>query len=190
MTISTEPWASQATTTNHQLLHLPLPILAALADGDLPSAQDHIPTTTTTTTTTTIQLTPYLIGPECRHVWHMRGTQIKADPLEAPWVARLVLADSTVVGRAGFHGQPDDDGVVEIGYAIDPLHRRRGHASAAVRIMLDVARGLQRVKVVRAAVGVGNYASRKLLDQSGFRKVGEQWDEVDGLEDVLELSVA
>lgn len=182
MTISTEPWTSQATTTNHQLLHLPLPILAALADGDLPSAQDHLPTT--------IQLTPYLIGPECRHVWHMRGAQIKADPLEAPWVARLVLAESMVVGRAGFHGQPDDDGVVEIGYAIDPLHRRRGHASAAVRIMLDVARGLPRVKVVRAAVGVGNYASRRLLDQFGFRKVGEQWDEVDGLEDVLELSVS
>jgi nucleoside 2-deoxyribosyltransferase len=49
----------------------------------------------------------------------MRGEQITSDPLDAPWVARLVVADTIVVGRAGFHGQPDEGGVVEIGYAID-----------------------------------------------------------------------
>jgi RimJ/RimL family protein N-acetyltransferase len=59
-----------------------------------------------------------------------------------------------------------------------------------VRIMLDVARGDPRVKVVRAAVRLDNSASRALLDQFGFLKVGEQWDDVDGLEDVLELSVS
>jgi ribosomal-protein-alanine N-acetyltransferase len=29
------------------------------------------------------------------------------------------------VGRAGFHGPPDADGMVEVGYAVDPAFRRR-----------------------------------------------------------------
>jgi hypothetical protein len=32
-----------------------------------------------------------------------------------------------------------------------------------------------------------NVASRRLLDQYGFRAVGEQWDEVDGQENILEV---
>lgn len=94
-----------------------------------------------------------------------------------------------MVGRAGYHGPPDEAGMVEIGYSIDPLHRRRGHARGALLILLATAKTHPGVAVVRATVRPDNFASRRLLDQYGFREVGEQWDDDDGLETILEAPV-
>jgi RimJ/RimL family protein N-acetyltransferase len=79
--------------------------------------------------------------------------------------------------------------MVEVGYAIEPAERRKGHAKAALGILLDVTRRDERVKTVRASVGTQNVASRALVDSMGFKEVGEQWDDEDGLEVVLEIAV-
>ncbi|WP_394771571.1 GNAT family N-acetyltransferase [Lacisediminihabitans sp.] len=71
-------------------------------------------------------------------------------------------------------------------YRIDPAHRRRGYARSALEILLATARADSRVSVVRATVSPDNTASRALIDQYGFREVGEQWDDEDGLEVILE----
>jgi [ribosomal protein S5]-alanine N-acetyltransferase len=106
-------------------------------------------------------------------------------------VTRL-LVDSetgTAVGRAGFHGAPNQAGMVGIGYSIDPLCRRQGHARAALRILLEVSAGDPPVNVVRASVKPDNLASRALVDQHGFCVVGEQWNDEHGLQVVLEIPV-
>lgn len=183
MTITGEPWTSSAPdATGRQLVQIPLPVIDALGDGDLNSARSLF----------TQALTPYLVGDECRSVWRRRSAQIKDDPQDALWVTRLVIDSETgaVLGRAGYHGQPNHDGMVEVGYAIDPLYRRQGHARAALKILLDVGANNPHVKVVRATVRPDNLPSKKLLDQCGFREVGEQWDEEDGLEIILEVSVS
>ena len=183
MTVTSAPWTSPAPNAKGRvLIQLPLPVLDALGSGDLQSASS----------LSDQNLTPYLISPECRSVWAMRSTQIKLDAIDAPWVTRLLVNTETgaVVGRAGFHGQPNQDGMVEIGYSIDPAHRRQGHARAALEILLKVVREDDRVRTMRASVRPDNVASRGLVDQYGFRKVGEQWDEVDGLEVVLEVDVS
>ncbi|KAK1772085.1 GNAT family N-acetyltransferase [Phialemonium atrogriseum] len=79
---------------------------------------------------------------------------------------------------------------VEIGYAIDPLYRRQGYAKAALRILLDMATNDPLVKVVRATVRPDNLSSRNLIAKHGFHEIGEQWDEEDGLEVILEVSVS
>lgn len=138
-------------------------------------------------TLSNLPLTPY-IATECARVWKRRADQLRTNPEDAPWVTRLlVTADGTVVGRAGFHGIPDSEGMVEVGYSVDPQYRRQGHARAALRIMIDVAKSIPGVKKVRATVAPGNVASRALIDSFGFAEVGEQWDEEDGLEIVLEI---
>ncbi|QCB96643.1 hypothetical protein E5206_06620 [Arthrobacter sp. PAMC25564] len=45
------------------------------------------------------------------------------------------------------------------------------------------------VAVVRATVRPDNLSSRRLLDQYGFREAGDQWDDDDGLETILEVPV-
>ncbi|KAM3441648.1 hypothetical protein MY4824_001426 [Beauveria thailandica] len=155
MIVSNETWTSTAPEAAHrQLVQLAPAVLNALADNDLQSAID---------LSNNPNMTPYLVSAECL------------------WVTRLLVVDAQtdgggaiVVGRAGFHGPPDQRGMVEVGYSIDPAWRRRGHAQAALRIMLDVAAGDTRVRVVRASIFPGNAASEGVVKRHGFEEVGEQ----------------
>lgn len=135
-------------------------------------------------------LTPYLTGEECVGLWRRRSAQIEAEPEDGAWITRFVVVAGVTgaVGVAGFHGRPDERGMVEVGYRIDPRHRRRGYARAALETLLAVARDEPTVAVVRATVSPDNVASRALIDQYGFAEVGEQWDEEDGLEVILEAA--
>ncbi|KAM3446394.1 hypothetical protein MY3296_009703 [Beauveria thailandica] len=189
MIVSNETWTSTAPEAAHrQLVQLAPAVLNALADNDLQSAID---------LSGNPNMTPYLVSAECLWVWKRRAAQIRTDPDDAVWVTRLLVVDAQtdggggviVVGRAGFHGPPDQRGMVEVGYSIDPAWRRRGHARAALRIMLDVAAGDARVRVVRASISPGNAASKDLVKRYGFEEVGEQWDEEDGLEKIWEVAV-
>ncbi|TQV93786.1 acetyltransferase gnat family protein [Cordyceps javanica] len=183
MTVSEQPWTSAAPeAANRQLVQVPLAVLDALGSNDLEAARSLL---------SSPELTPYIASDECGGVWRRRAAQIRDRPGDAAWVTRLVVDARTgvLVGRAGFHGPPDERGMVEVGYSVDPLHRRRGHARAALRVMLDVAAGDARVRVVRASVRPGNLASMGVLGRYGFEVVGEQWDDEDGLEKVLEVAV-
>ncbi len=93
------------------------------------------------------------------------------------------------MGRAGFHAAPDADGVLEVGYAIDPDHRRRGYARAALALMVGRACAEPGVVVLRATASPTNTPSLALIHEHPFLEVGEQWDDEDGLELVHEMPV-
>lgn len=163
-----------------RLIQLPASAIHALAAGDLAGANRSAPVT----------LTPYFIDADDAGVWRRRSRQVQDDPASAAWITRAIWdVDSQVaVGRAGYHGPPDPVGIVEVGYAVDPLHRRRGFARAALETLLDRASNESRVRTVRATISPGNCASRLLVQQYGFIEVGEQWDDEDGLETIFEVS--
>ena len=148
--------------------------LAALVDGDLAAASAAAGT----------PLTPYLV--EEAWLWRIRLEEVRAEPWRAEWIARAAVADPEgyVVGHGGFHGPPDADGVVEVAYSVAPEHRRRGYAKAMLRSLLERADAHPDVTAVRASIRPDNVGSRRTIAGFGFRKVGEQWDPVDGLEDV------
>jgi RimJ/RimL family protein N-acetyltransferase len=114
--------------------------------------------------------------------------QLAADPSEQPWLVRAVVANTPprVVGSVGFHAPPDDDGRVEIGYDIVASERRKGYAREAVQALLDQAWATGRARTCVASVRPDNAASLALIRAFGFRRVGEQIDEIDGLEWVFE----
>jgi ribosomal-protein-alanine N-acetyltransferase len=91
-----------------------------------------------------------------------------------------VDADAAVAGvsaMAGFHGPPNEIGMVEVGYLIDPEPRRKGYARQVLETLLAVARAHPDVRVVRATVSPDNYASRSLVEDHGFEAVGDAGDE-------------
>ncbi|WP_346620105.1 GNAT family N-acetyltransferase [Blastococcus montanus] len=163
-----------------ELVALSPTALRALAVGDLTAAEAAAP----------VPLSPYLAGDECRWVWGVRAEQVLADPSSAPWITRVVHDPERQlsVGRAGFHGPPDAAGMVEVGYSIDPAHRRQGYARAALRALLAWAADEPAVTTVRASVAPSNTASLDLVLAEGFVAVGEQVDEEDGLEIVHEVA--
>jgi RimJ/RimL family protein N-acetyltransferase len=76
-------------------------------------------------------------------------------------------ATGLIVGGAGFKGEPDDAGVVEIGYSLAPCARRRGLATEAVAALVDHARS-RGVRRVRAEIDPDNAVSRAVVERAGF----------------------
>jgi ribosomal-protein-alanine N-acetyltransferase len=136
-----------------------------------------------------VGLTEYFITDDALWLWRIRLDQIAGDPASLDWVARAVVDEGSglVVGHAGYHGPPDEAGMVEIAYSVDPLHRRRGYARAMVRELLARGQSEPGVRTVRAAVRPDNAGSLATIRSLGFDEVGQQWDEVDGLELLFEL---
>nr|WP_240894873.1 GNAT family N-acetyltransferase [Kineococcus siccus] len=94
----------------------------------------------------------------------MRTEQVRQDPDDAAWVTGVIWDDDRqlAVGRAGYHGPPDAEGMVEIGYAVDPAHRRRGYARAALEALLQRARDEVAVRTIRVTISPDNTASYAL----------------------------
>ena len=165
-----------------RIVQLDGPTLQALADGDLVRAGRTSP----------VALSEWLVSPEAIGTWRMRARQAEESPEDLPWVTGVVWdVDAEIcVGKAGFHAAPDSEGMVEVGYAVDPAYRRRGYARAALEAMLVRAAADPAVRTVRASVSPGNAPSLALIAGYAFAQVGEQWDEEDGLELVYERDAA
>lgn len=105
-------------------------------------------------------------------------------PGEPHWGSVLFLVDSddegVLVGLGGYHGAPDNDGVVEIGYSVAPEFRRRGVATAAVEQLVARAFADATVTAVIAHTLEGPNPSTGVLDRAGFARAGDQIDPDEG----------
>src|SRR5690606_23691775 len=144
-----------------RLLPLPLDAMKALVAGERGRAGE----------LTGIDLPEFFTEERMLWLCNYRIAQIEADPSSAPWLVRVVVADGHAVGHAGFHGPPDENGMVEIGYSVVPEFRRRGYAKAIVRELLEHAASAPDVTVVRASISPDNDASLATIAGFGFTKV-------------------
>jgi ribosomal-protein-alanine N-acetyltransferase len=161
------------------LVELSVDSMRSLLSGDLAGAS----------AAAGVRLTDYFIGDSSIWLWRIRVDQIRRDPPSASWVARAVVDDETdrVIGHAGFHGPPDETGMVEVGYSVDPRYRRRGHAREMLAALIGRAKTEPQVRTVRASISPDNVASLATIAGFGFTQVGEQWDDEEGLELIFEL---
>ncbi|MBL0887953.1 GNAT family N-acetyltransferase [Myceligenerans indicum] len=150
--------------------------LRALLAGDRPAAQTELG----------FPLGDEFLTDRAKWLWQYRLDQLTRDPGTFGWLVKLVVADEIVVGYAGFHGPPDEAGMVEIGYTVDPAYRRQGFAKAIVTALLERAAAEPAVRTVRATISPTNQASLATIAGFGFVENGEQWDEEDGLELIFE----
>jgi RimJ/RimL family protein N-acetyltransferase len=121
-----------------------------------------------------------------------RISDLEVDASAQPWLGRAIVMtepDRTrhAIGSAGFHAPPDADGRVEVGYRVEPDHRRQGVATEVVRALFDWAAREHDVRNFRASVSPNNVASLAIIRGFGFRQVGVQMDDIDGEELVFEL---
>lgn len=85
-----------------------------------------------------------------------------------------------IVGGAGFKGEPDAAGMVEIAYGVVPSREGRGYATEAARALIHFARGDARVRLLRAHTRPEANASTRVLTKCGFVHVGDVVDPEDG----------
>lgn len=123
-----------------------------------------------------------------------RAQQLRLHPTDAPWLLRPILLRGTdgslsAIGYLNFHAGPDERGMVEVGYTLIPEARGRGYAIEAVRAAFEWATRVHGIRLFRASVSPDNDRSLNLIAKLGFRQIGDQWDDEDGLELVFELEV-
>jgi len=119
-----------------------------------------------------------------------RVPQINVDQSLNRWFVRwIVLRESgEIVGSTSFHGAPDENGMIEIGLGIHEDFRNRGIAREALQGMWRWVLTNPNVKVLRYTVSITNEPSIRIIEYFGFERKGQQQDEIDGPEDIYEMS--
>lgn len=167
-------------TPRLELVSMSVPFMEALVGHDLAAASKEIGATV-----------PAWVADELENFLNFRLGQLRVDPTIRVWLGRAMVlteADGSrrVVGSIGFHGPPDAMGRLEVGYSVDPPFRRRGYARESVKALFDWAHATHGIKRFVASISPDNEPSLRLAAGYGFRRVGEQIDEIDGLEYIFE----
>jgi [ribosomal protein S5]-alanine N-acetyltransferase len=99
---------------------------------------------------------------------------VEQDEGLAIWTYVILLREPkrVLVGEIGYKGPPDSEATVEIGYALLPEARRNGYASEAVTALVRWALQRDDVQRVTAETIIGNDASERVLQRTGFRLIG------------------
>lgn len=169
-------------TAHLDLVSMTVPFMEALARDDVAGAAAEIEASVPDDM-------PAYLGDFLRY----RLTQLAVDPSIRQWLGRaMVWGDEDgvrhVIGSIGFHGAPDDQQRLEIGYKVEPAFRRKGIAREAVAAMFDWAYREHGIRRFVASIAPTNEPSLRLAAGFGFQQVGEQMDEIDGLELVFEAT--
>ncbi len=81
-----------------------------------------------------------------------------------------------VIGSIGFKAEPDKDGIVEIGFGIDPAFRQKGYATEAVKALTGWALSQNDIQKVVAECELDNKPSIRVLEKAGMQKTGIEED--------------
>ncbi|MFJ7067012.1 GNAT family N-acetyltransferase [Streptomyces sp. NPDC101115] len=102
----------------------------------------------------------------------MNGVAERGDPgVYRPYRIQL-LADGTIIGGIGFHGPPDEGGVVTVGYGLVPGARGHGYASESLRALIGRAREAG-ATAVRGDADLDNVPSHRVMEAAGMAYEGE-----------------
>lgn len=85
--------------------------------------------------------------------------------------AILYKAEGVLIGDAGFQGNSDDNGTVELGYSILPAFRRRGFAFEATTALVRWAFDQPGVRRITAECLADNVGSIRILQKLGMRRL-------------------
>jgi ribosomal-protein-alanine N-acetyltransferase len=168
-------------TARFELVSMPMRFMRLLLDRDIQGAADEIGAAI-----------PPDLADRLDNFLQFRIADLEVDASAQPWLGRAIVltepdGSRRVIGSAGFHAPPDEDGRVEIGYRVEPGYRREGVATEVVRALFDWAAREHGVTRFRASVSPQNEASLTIIHRFGFRQVGVQMDDIDGEELVFEL---
>lgn len=88
--------------------------------------------------------------------------------------------DKVLLGTCGFKGDPDTEGMVEIGYEIEKSYRNQGLATEAAQGLIDYAYNCVDVRKVWAHTLASENPSVNVLKKLGFQKIGNFHEPSDG----------
>ncbi|MCE6992310.1 GNAT family N-acetyltransferase [Dyadobacter sp. CY323] len=102
-------------------------------------------------------------------------------PLRDWWVYLIIyVPDNILIGSCGYKGEPDSNGMVEIGYEIVPSHREKGLGFETAKGLVDHAFSHAAVRKVLAHTLAEENASARILEKVGFAQTEDVRDPDEG----------
>jgi [ribosomal protein S5]-alanine N-acetyltransferase len=77
--------------------------------------------------------------------------------------------ENAIIGGICFHGEPDINGEVEIGYGTDDEYRNRGYMTETIAGMILWARENEKIRIINAETDKDNHSSIRVLEKNGFK---------------------
>lgn len=108
--------------------------------------------------------------------------KIEENPSQLKWFSYLPVDNKTktLIGSCGYKGEPDENGIVEIGYEVARDYRNQGYATEITELLVQNAFKDDKVKKVQAHTLAEKNASVRVLEKCKFKFVEEYFDEEDG----------
>jgi [ribosomal protein S5]-alanine N-acetyltransferase len=97
------------------------------------------------------------------------------DPLFYTMWLIIEKKSTAIIGGICFHGEPDDNDEVEIGYGIDETFQNNGYMSETISGFTQWIFENTKAKIIKAETECDNLASIRVLEKNGF-KITEQTD--------------
>ena len=119
-----------------------------------------------------VAISPHLVDEPARRATGFKTKKMSesgtgSHPWYTFWLV-VIAAERHGVGLAGFKGEPNERGEVEIGYGIDPAYRNRGYTTEAVKALIAWAFQDPSCRAILADTLKGNYASSRVLVKVGM----------------------
>ncbi|NEM96698.1 GNAT family N-acetyltransferase [Pontibacter burrus] len=120
-----------------------------------------------------LQLTPYWPDQEAIDTFPKIINNLEKVPEPSGFESYMVVhrLSMTVIGDAGFKGLPNDDGAVDIGYAIVAQAQKNGYGFEAANGLVNWAFQQPGVKVITARCLLDNSASARVLEKLGMQQI-------------------
>jgi RimJ/RimL family protein N-acetyltransferase len=100
--------------------------------------------------------------------WLLAAYEAMGEPdIAGPWWSYQLMVQGQAVGDIGFHGPLDEAQQVTIGYQVVPSERRRGLATAACAMLIELAWSAGARRLL-ANTDADNVASQRVLRRNGF----------------------
>ncbi len=97
---------------------------------------------------------------------------MEKDPAGLVWDGIIIhKADQVAIGGIGFHGAPDEAGMVEIGYNIIPAYEGQGYATEMARCVINWAFQTPNIQVITAECLDDNIGSIRVLEKVGMHRL-------------------
>ena len=100
---------------------------------------------------------------------------MEQDPAGRVWDGIIIhKAEQIAIGGIGFHGGPDEAGMVEIGYNIIPAYEGQGYATEMARRVIEWAFHTPGIQVITAQCLDDNLGSIRILEKVGMRRLAPE----------------
>lgn len=108
-------------------------------------------------------------GPDMTEALTIFVEMMEKDPDSRVWDGIIIhTGDQVAIGGIGFHGGPDEEGTVEIGYNIIPEYQGRGYATEMACRFIDWAFHTPGIKLITAECLDDNIGSIRVLEKVGM----------------------